>query len=122
VSDETVSAFRGEVYLAIARLIVRPVKNQGQKEVPKHAVCLRPAGGGRCTAGDAVSPLRPSAGESAALLGYAYRNLADPLLPLAGPGLVDRGSARVDRHRHRHVLDLELVDRLHAEVGEGDHA
>jgi len=24
-------------------------------------------------------------------------------------------------HRHRHVLDVELVDRLHAEVGEGKH-
>ena len=27
----------------------------------------------------------------------------------------------VDRHGHRHVLHLELVDRLHAQVGEGEH-
>jgi hypothetical protein len=30
-------------------------------------------------------------------------------------------SAAVDRHRHRHVLDDEFMDRLHAEVGESEH-
>jgi hypothetical protein len=34
---------------------------------------------------------------------------------------VHRGAGRVDRHRDRHVLHVEFVDRFHAEVGEADH-
>src|SRR5918992_1406824 len=48
--------------------------------------------------------------------------LHDLLRPLGRAGVVHRGTVRVDRHRDRHVLDLELVDRLHAEVLEGEDA
>ena len=40
----------------------------------------------------------------------------------ARAALVHRAAAGVDRHRDRHVAHLELVDRLHAEVLEGEHA
>jgi hypothetical protein len=33
-----------------------------------------------------------------------------------------RTAGAVDRDRHRHVLDVELVDRFHPEVFEGDDA
>jgi hypothetical protein len=34
---------------------------------------------------------------------------------------VNGSSTAVDRHRYRHVLDDEFMDRLHAEVGESEH-
>ena len=34
---------------------------------------------------------------------------------------MDGCSGAVDRHRHRHVLDDEFMDRLHAEVGESEN-
>ena len=37
-----------------------------------------------------------------------------------GTALVDIVALTVHGDRHRHVLDIELVDRLHAELGEGD--
>src|SRR6266581_7141148 len=54
-------------------------------------------------------------------LGRRDGNLADLLLPLTRAGLVHRPSARIHGDGHRHALHLELVDRFHAEVGEGDH-
>src|ERR1039457_1041480 len=69
---------------------------------------------------DALGGL-PERGASVAS-GSGHGDLADPLLPLARTGLMDRGPHRVDRNRHRHILDLELVDRFHAEIGEGDYA
>src|SRR5262245_59279399 len=48
--------------------------------------------------------------------------LPDALFPLGGAALVDGLAPRVDRHGDRHVFHLELVDRLHAEIGEGEHA
>src|SRR5260370_2824162 len=50
------------------------------------------------------------------------RNSSDPLRPLRRPGLVDAGALRVDRDGHRHINDIELVDSLHAEVRETEHA
>src|SRR6476469_1848820 len=50
------------------------------------------------------------------------RNLPDTPLPFARPGFVHRLARRVDGHGDRHVDDLELVDRLHAEVRERDDA
>src|SRR5260370_15469289 len=50
------------------------------------------------------------------------RNSSDPLRPLRRPGLVDAGALRVDRDGHRHIDDIELVDSLHAEVRETEHA
>ena len=38
----------------------------------------------------------------------------------AGPVLCTDVAVGVDRDRDRHVLHLELVDRFHAEVVEGD--
>ncbi len=49
------------------------------------------------------------------------RDLADPRLPFPRPGLVHRRALRIDGDRDRHVDDLELVDRFHAQVGEADH-
>ncbi|MCY1220494.1 hypothetical protein D9M72_325090 [compost metagenome] len=34
---------------------------------------------------------------------------------------MDRGALGVDRHGHRHVLHVELVDGFHAQVGEAQH-
>src|SRR4051812_14777138 len=48
------------------------------------------------------------------------RDLADAGLPLAGRRVVHRVSACVDRNRDWHVLDVELVDGLHAELGKCD--
>src|SRR5215467_5712376 len=48
--------------------------------------------------------------------------LPDAFLPFRGSGPVNRVAPRVDRDGDRHVLHVELVDRLHAEVGEGEHA
>ena len=39
-----------------------------------------------------------------------------------GAGFVDGGSVGIDGYRHGHVLDLELIDGFHAEVGKGQHA
>ena len=58
-----------------------------------------------------------SAGRSSGLPDFA-----DPGLPLRRAGLVHRGAVGIDGHGHRHVLHVELVDRLHAEVGEADDA
>ena len=49
------------------------------------------------------------------MLGYAG-------LPLGGAGGVDAGAERVDGDGDGHVGDIELVDGLHAEVGEGEDA
>lgn len=49
-------------------------------------------------------------------LNLAYWNLANLHPPLRRAGVVHRGATGIHRHRHRHVLDLELVDRLHAQV------
>src|SRR5437762_1348843 len=54
--------------------------------------------------------------------GGRHRYLPNPLPPLARPAFVHRRAASVHRDRHRHVLDLEFVDRFHAEVGERDGA
>ena len=43
-------------------------------------------------------------------------------LPLGGAGGVDAGAERVDGDGDGHVDDIELVDGLHAEVGEGEDA
>ena len=48
----------------------------------------------------------------------AHGDLPDPLLPFARPGLVHRLAVRIDGDGDRHVDDVELVDRLHAEIGE----
>src|SRR3982074_1939497 len=115
LSGETVSAFRGEVYLAIAPLLVRRATRVRSEFRSTQYACA----GRRRRRHHRRMLLRPS--DQALALGRALgdgnRNLADPPLPLAGAGLVDRGSRRVDRHRHRHIPDLELVDRFHAEVG-----
>src|SRR5262245_38128507 len=61
----------------------------------------------------------------ASLPGYSGRydrDLPYPCAPLPRAALVDRVSVRVHRDRHRHILHLELVDRLHAEILEGDDA
>src|SRR5258708_38401309 len=42
--------------------------------------------------------------------------------PLLGAGVVDAAASAVDGYGDGHVLDFELVDRLHAEVGEGEDA
>ena len=54
--------------------------------------------------------------------GYA---VATGILPIfachsAGPVLCTDVPFGIDRHGHRHVLHVELVDRFHAEVGEAD--
>src|SRR3546814_8384510 len=53
------------------------------------------------------------------------RNIADLASNLALPefrsGFMHRYATAVDRHRHRHVANLELVDRLHAEILEAEH-
>src|SRR4249920_3154901 len=53
-------------------------------------------------------------------LGNRHRDLElpDPLLPFGGASVVHRAPGRVDRDGDRHVLHLELVDRLHPEVME----
>src|SRR5690606_36498517 len=48
-------------------------------------------------------------------------DLAYASLPFARTGLVDRFAGGIDRYRDRHVADLELVDRFHAEVFEREH-
>src|SRR5712664_4524610 len=58
----------------------------------------------------------------ASLASLQDRNPGDPLRPLRRPGLVDAGALRVDRDGHRHIDDIELVDSLHAEVRETEHA
>jgi hypothetical protein len=42
------------------------------------------------------------------------------LAPRRRTGVVDRPAFDLHSHDHRHVLHLELVDRLHAEIFEGD--
>src|SRR5258708_31576251 len=42
--------------------------------------------------------------------------------PLLRAGVVDAGACAVDGYGDGHVLDLELVDGFHAEVGEGEDA
>ncbi len=37
-----------------------------------------------------------------------------------GPVMWALVPASVDRHRHRHVLHVEFVDRFHAQVGKAD--
>src|SRR5690348_14025420 len=65
-------------------------------------------------------PRRPRLdGHSSCQDRHAGKLRLDPLLPFARSGLVDRGALRIDSHRHRHVPNLELVNRLHAEVLEG---
>src|ERR1700681_2544383 len=49
-------------------------------------------------------------------------DLADALPPLTRTGFVHRRAGRIDRDDHWHVLDVELVDRFHAQIGECDHA
>src|ERR687891_732408 len=51
-----------------------------------------------------------------------HGNALDAAAPFRRPGLMHRLAARVDGHRDRHVLHLELVDRFHAEVAERDDA
>ena len=48
--------------------------------------------------------------------------LCDAGLPLGGASGMDAGAERVDGDRDGHVFDLELVDDLHAGVGEGEDA
>jgi len=50
------------------------------------------------------------------------RMLFNALLPFGRAGVVHRGAVDVDCDGYRHVLHFELVDRFHAEVGEGHHA
>ena len=64
----------------------------------------------------------PAAGAGAARYSARDRDLADLRLPLSRRRVMDRVAARVDGHGDRHVLDVELVDRFHAEVGERDDA
>src|SRR6202171_292673 len=120
LSGETVSAFRGEVYLAIAPLLVRRGTRVGREFRSTQYACASRRR--RRHHRQMLLAAPPRRGRWRRVLGDRHRDLADPPLPLAGAGLVDRGSRRVDRHRHRHVPDLELVDRFHAEVGECDHA
>ena len=47
--------------------------------------------------------------------------ILDPDFPLGRPGFVNRLSGAVHGHRHRHVLDLEFVDRFHAQIFKGDN-
>src|SRR5438270_13984952 len=49
-------------------------------------------------------------------------NARDAAGPFLGAGLVDAGASAVHGNGDRHVLDVELVDRFHAEVGEGEDA
>ena len=48
------------------------------------------------------------------------RDVGYALLPLGGAGGVDAGAARVDSDGHRHIDDIEFVDRFHAQVGKAE--
>src|SRR6202011_3621846 len=49
-------------------------------------------------------------------------NAGDATGPFFGAGGVDAGACAIDGYGDGHVLHVELVDRLHAEVGEGEDA
>ena len=54
--------------------------------------------------------------------GYSCEIAGDAGLPFGGAGVVNAGALGVDGYCDGHVDDLELVDGLHAEVGEGEDA
>src|SRR5438105_9479530 len=83
LSDETVSVFRGEVYLAIARRNRASGEESGSEGGTE--ACSMPPAPGRWRDADRRRRLFPQPRVRAPqLLDYIYRNLAYPLLPLAG--------------------------------------
>src|SRR5688500_2417986 len=54
--------------------------------------------------------------------GYLDRDLSYFCAPFPRPRLMCRVAGRVHRDSHRHVLHLELVNRLHAQIVEREHS
>src|SRR3546814_10109034 len=52
---------------------------------------------------------------------FRFLHLADFFLPHQGRGVMDAFTGRIDGDGHRHVLNVEFVDRFHAEVGKAQH-
>src|SRR5438270_10142918 len=101
--------------------VARHVLRDSSTTLPRRPLCLFPNSSDRihrAATTRASEELKATGGENVSADGDW--NLADPLLPLTRTRFVHRFATRIDGDGDRHVLDVEFVDRFHAEIGKAD--